>query len=337
MKKILLIVSILIVAGAGYIIVNKEQAKNQEISKEEQEFNESGQAKAILDEVDLWKFYESKEGGFSIKYPHDVSFDGDTENLLDLTIEIDEVEGLEGTMGFNEETALKNVKSLEKAEYGETVDIPLKESKKVRDIDGISSQEFMVLSRFEVCDVTFQRKVYFFNDNKQIVITLSGPKEMIIDSMSEYFETNSDNCGDEKIWNFEKQKDFYKKLSENRGVGIAQDWFNSFDRVIDTIRFNNDLLNTLELIQGTWTSLDDDKSVIEFNKNEIVDYYDNSKMSEGTFKIYNDSNFISINNNGSGLVSLINGERYEYSILSLSENSLILSYLPRGNTLKYSK
>lgn len=333
MKKIYLIVLVVLLAGFGYFIFNRSNQKvsdDQEISQEEQEFNESGQAKAILDETDLWKYYESEDGGFSIKYPHDVSLNEDSENLFNLTIKVTEIDGLEGTLGFNEETALENIGYLQKGEYGENVDIPLNESKKVIKIGNTYAQEFMVLSRFEVCSVLFERKVYFFNNNKQIVITLSGPKEMIIEEMSDYFVKNSDNCGDEDIWDFDKQADFYNTLSEGNGAGTVQDWFDSFDKIVGTIEINDSLLESFQSLQGTWTSVDDGKSVVEFSGNKVIDYYDGEKMNEGTFEINSDLNYVR-------LILLFDGEEYEYSILNLSEDSLILSYLARGETLEYTK
>jgi hypothetical protein len=340
MKKTFLIFLFLMVAGFGYIILDKEDTEvdnTPEISQKEQDFNNSGQAKAILDETDLWKFYESKDGGFSIKYPHDVSFDGDSNKSFDLTIEVDEVSGLEGTMGYNEETALVNIEALKNGQYGEGVDFSFEASEKVRNIDGVNAQDFIVLGRFEVCDVTFERKSYFFNDGKQVVITLKGDEDMIKSGMSDYFETNEANCGNEKIWDFDKQGEFYKELSENRGIGIAQDWFNSFDRIIDTIEFNKEASNNLSLIQGKWTSVEDSNSVIEFNGNTKIDYYSGSKMDEGSFGLYEGKSFINSNNNGSYLRATIDGDSFDYYIVSVSEDSLVLSYLPRGNTLNYRR
>jgi len=54
MNKSLVILLIVAVVGfAVFVILNPDEKENH-ISPEEQEFNDSGQAKAILDETDLW-------------------------------------------------------------------------------------------------------------------------------------------------------------------------------------------------------------------------------------------------------------------------------------------
>lgn len=206
-----------------------------EVTPEEQEFNDSGRAKAIEDETDLWMFFEDPLAGFSIRYPHNVNFGSKNENELRLRIESAAIEGLEGTMGYNEETAVKNRALLLEGNFGEDVDFPLEVSKKVRDIEGINAQEFMVLGRFEVCDVTFERKAYFFNADHQIVITLAAANDSVIAEHPEFFETNPENCGEMQVWNFDRQDTFYKMLENSQGGENAQKWFDTFEKIMGTV------------------------------------------------------------------------------------------------------
>jgi len=327
--KFLSIIAALIVIGAGiYIFLPKQnnvEPKN-EISEQEKAFNESGRAKAIENETDLWMAYEDKDGGFSIKYPGDVAFGGNDDTVITLSVESKKIDTLADTMGFNKETALKNIESLKKGEYGENVDWPLDESKKVVKIGDINAQEFAVLSRFEVCSVVFERKLYFFNNNHQIVITLRGPKNSIIDSSSDYFKIDKANCGTEKVWNFDKQKEFFNNLKDGKGSEAAVNWFKLFDRIKGTIEISKKQSSESSSLLGRWVSLDDANSEIEFKDGKKIDYYQKKKLAEGTFV-----------QDGKNLVVNEDGDEFKYTILELSSTNLSLSYLARGNTLNYKK
>jgi len=301
------------------------------ISEEEKEFNDSGSAKAIEDITDLWQFYEDTNAGLTIKYPNNVTLNGDDEDSLRLRISSESIDGLEGTMGFNEETARGNMEKLRLGVYGKNVDSPIGASMRVRNIGDTNAQEFMVLSRFEVCSVTFERKLYFFHNNNQIVITLVGPKS-IVENSPEYFTTNEENCGTEQIWNFEKQNQFYTDLASNQGSAIAQEWFDTFEDIVDTIELNEPTNNPLDALQGTWTSDDDEKSVIEFSGNRKIDFYEDEKMSEGVFEISDEDGV-----NEPHLTVSSDNEVYEYEIIKLSNTDLWLMYMPRGNILRYTR
>ncbi len=329
-KVIFLIIVLIAVLGVvSFLTKSSNSLPDNQISKEEQAFNDSGQAKAILDETDLWKIYEDKDAGFSIKYPGDINFGTDQgAGPYMLFIESKNVDSLEGTMGYDKETALKNMASLESGQYGQNVDFPLESSKTLKKIGSTNAQEFMVLARFEVCDVTFERKLYFFNNNYQLVITLSGPKDSFIAGGPEYFTTDKENCGDEKIWNFEKQNQFYNDLKNNKAPQIIQDWFNIFDKIIGTVEiYNKENSPDFALLQGKWVSLGDANSKIEFNNAKKIDYYQDEKLSEDNFEIQ-DGKYLVV---GSG------ENEFKYEITELTDKNLTMIYLSRGNTLKYQK
>ncbi len=326
MKKLIIFIVILVVIVWGYSYFNQ----NEQISPQEQEFNNSGQAKAIEDETDLWKFYDDSDVGFDIKYPHNVKLDGQRNEELSLIIRETNLEDL-NLPGFGKEEALKDMISLSGGEYGSDFDWPIEISKKVRNLGDINAQEFMALSRFEVCDVVFERILVFYNNDQQVQIIVRGDKDEIINSMPEYFKIDETNCQDEKIWDFDKQEQFYEVLSKGKGSAVAQEWFDSFDDIVDTIELNNENLpvqasDKLSLLQGKWFSVDDENSVIEFKDNLKIDFYSGEKMFEGIFEL-NDNN-LKVNENG---------EIFEYTINEISESNLILMFLPRGNILKYHK
>lgn len=88
--------------------------------------------------------------------------------------------------------------------------------------------------------------------------------------------------------------------------------------------------HTFSLIVGKWISNDDEKSSIEFVNGKKIDYYEGEKMSEGSYIIEKEEDFIR-------MTTHLGEEIFEYRILNLSDSTLILSHLPRGNTLSYSK
>ena len=314
-KRILPIMALLLISGC--------------ISPAEKEFNDSGRAKAIEDETDLWMVYEDQDAAFSIKYPHDVTLNERSDGLT-LLVESAKVETLEGTMGYNKETAEKNVESLNNGEYGEDVDWPIESSKKVRTVSSTSAQDFMVLSRFDVCSIVFERKLYFFNNDNQVVVTLLGPKDEIIESSPDFFKIDSENCGEEKVWDLDKQDEFYDELKANAGSEVAQNWFNLFDRIVNTISFEGEAptIDTISLLNGKWISLDDDQSAIEFNDGMKFDYYADEPVFEASFEVSNDGKY---------LITTAKDEEIKYEIMSISNNYLDLLHLPRGNILKYMK
>jgi len=165
--KILAIIIFLAVVATGvYVLILDRNAMEQRdtmlqsrFSQNEQDFNDSGQAKAILDETDLWKFHQDDNAGFSIKYPSNVNFQGEGAGGYTLTVEVQKIEDLNGTMGFDTETAQKNKEALQIGEYGQNVDWPLEASKMSVTLGPVNAQHFIVLSRFEVCDVVFEKDI----------------------------------------------------------------------------------------------------------------------------------------------------------------------------------
>ncbi|MCK9578760.1 hypothetical protein M0R01_04720 [bacterium] len=336
-NNILLIGIILAFVGVGIVLYQNRndffsqpvnQLQNQENSNNqaEEDFNNSGRAKAIEDETDLWMFYKD-DSGFTIKYPQNVIW-GDNQEGLSLKIESQKIETLEGTLGYDKETANKNLQSLSSGKYGEGVDFPFVDSKKIISIDGVNAQDFIVFSRFEVCSVLFERKAYFFNNGYQVVVTLSLPKEKVIQKYPQYFKNDKANCGNNLIWDFDKQKEFYNKAKQGE-LGIVSEWLTTFDRIVETIDINpktqQEEINS-NLLLGKWVSTDDSNSIVEFTKDKKIEYYQGNKVAESTYAINGEN--ISVND--------IDG-KMEYKILELTGDKLSISYLARGNTLSYKK
>ena len=302
-------------------------------NQKEQEFNNSGRAKAIEKPEDLWMHYEDSKTGFSVKYPHNVALNEEAEDYeLSLRVESTHIDLLDSTMGFDTETAKANREALSAGEYGKDVDWPIEESKKVLSKGDTKAQKFMVLGRFEVCDITFERFLYFFHNDHQVVISLTVDKGSIIEENPEFFTINPENCGEELAWDSEKQGEFYEKLESGEGSESSQEWFDTFDAIVNTIEFfegtGNDPLDDIAiLLKGTWVSTDDPLSSIVFENNIKADIYDGEQVFQGTFEL--------TGTDEPHLVVEDGEETFEYAIMDVSEESLSLMYLPRGNILEF--
>jgi hypothetical protein len=338
-KLIIISLSLLVFGALAYVVATnilpKENAQQQsidnmngeQISEEEKAFNESGRAKAIEDEKDLWMYYEDKSG-FSIKYPSNVSLGDDNSSDYSLSIKSVKIDDLDGTLGFDKETALKNETSLSKGEYGESVDFSFDSSRKLIKVGDGNAQDYVVFSRFEACSVIFERTAYFFNNGYLVTVTLRAPKDKVVSSIPEYFKTDKANCGNEQVWNFDKQKEFYSLAKEGK-LGVASEWLNTFDEIVSTIQLKQSgqsVKKDTNSLLGKWVSLDDANSAVEFNGSDMIDYYQGSKVATSSYKI-----------NGTVLVVISDGEEMKYEILELTDEKLVMSYLARGNTLTYKK
>jgi len=144
------------------------------------------------------------------------------------------------TLGYDHATAKKDQNSLAKADYGAEIDMPVKDSKKVVKIyPNTHGKEFMVLGRFDTCDVTFERTVIFYNNDHRVKVTLYGNKDEIIKENHSYFR-DSKKCNG-KVWNYEKsnsiREDFEKDLKSGKinSGNATESWYGQFGMIVETI------------------------------------------------------------------------------------------------------
>ena len=213
-----------------------------EITPEEKEFNNSGRAKAIENETDLWQLYDNPELGISFQYPHNVVLlpqEKYPENLTQtyLAIDIRDIGHQDAPIDLNEEDAMTNIETLSGGEFGIAQGFALEPSQQVRTVGFLFAQDYMTLGRFEVCNVALERNLRFYFNNKQVTLTLFGPIDSLRKSMPKYFTVNQDNCGEDKIWIFDKQAEFYTTLVNGSGSTEIQQWFDDFDKIAETIIF----------------------------------------------------------------------------------------------------
>jgi len=211
----------------------------------EEEFLDSGSSKAIENETDLWNLYEDKEVWFYLNYPLNavILWEDDWEindDKFSYKISTKEIWiGDNIPMSLSKEQEAETIAGLASWKFWKNSDFVFEESKKVIPVANIFAQDYLVLWRFEVCNVTLEKALVFYYNNKEIKIKSSFPKDKLKELMPEYFITDETNCFEEKIWNFDKQSDFYNTLLNNEAPEKIQNWFNDFNKISDTIIFHN--------------------------------------------------------------------------------------------------
>lgn len=193
-----------------------------------------------------WKYKKYPTAGVMIGYlSNEIKFPEESNNKeLTLSVKVEKVSEIgDATMGYDKETSQKDIDSLDKGEFGENVDFGLKDSQKVIQLsDGKTyAKEFIVLSRFEVCSVVFDRVLIFYHNGYRTILTLTADKDKIIEENPGYFAKNVDNCGEDLVWNFKDddiQKQFYKDLSSGKLDGATTgNWYHVFDEIAGAVDF----------------------------------------------------------------------------------------------------
>ncbi len=90
-----------------------------------------------------------------------------------------------------------------------------------------------------------------------------------------------------------------------------------------------------EKIIGTWESVEDEKYILLFEESgSFSDTYDSEFIGSGSWELEEvfgefDVTFY--------LHKELDGEEYDYEVLNIDDNNLVLLYLGRGNILEYVK
>lgn len=138
------------------------------------------------------------------------------------------------------EEALKEQAALEQGRPGETTDQFVEGTVAVQALPGgPSAKTFTVLSRFEVCDVTFERIAIFYWKDCRVTLRLFGPKAAIMRENPDLFIQDKDNCGDEPLWNYHTKyaESFTDALRAGTAGKHAARWNELFDQILQGIQF----------------------------------------------------------------------------------------------------
>jgi len=186
-------------------------------------------------------FYNS-EVNFAFIYPQEnltISsypyWSGDYRDLS-LSVSINAIEDLKGS---EQEAAVSERDALEVGDFTQDIGFSFEPSRKVTNISDTFVKEFLVLGRYDICDVAFDWEACFYNNGYQVQIALSADTDEIIESMDQYFIYDEANCSDQKVWDLYKQDDFYDKLTAGQASGPASEWFDAFDSIMYLLQIND--------------------------------------------------------------------------------------------------
>ena len=184
----------------------------------------------LLSELDTadWQTYADPVVGFSLKYPKSVLLNDESEFPSQMVLSVvteklsDIPEDLPLMMGRKD--ALLEKAALEKGE---------EDVVKLGSVNGRLSTTY---SRFEVCSVLFERTITFYQNEYRVKVTLLPPRAKLMAEMPDFFQVDPDNCGPNMMWNQDKKLDFESTLAAHEGVGVAQEWYDTFKTMVGTIQ-----------------------------------------------------------------------------------------------------
>jgi len=193
--------------------------------------------------------YYNHEADFYLEYPSDTvvfttnPYEKIPAGKLLLYVKTEKIDDADSkkTLGYDSETAIKDEKELAEGDFGEEIDMPFEPSKKVIKIGNIFAKEFIVFSRFDVCDVVFERILIFYNKGYRITIGVCAEKDEIIKQNPSFFTYDAENCSENLlVWKSSSQGasgqiKFYESLLSKSLKNDASTWYGIFDEIKERI------------------------------------------------------------------------------------------------------
>jgi len=117
--------------------------------------------------------FQNTGANFAFVYPHgdltlysypfwDPQYGG-----LSLFVDINDIDNMEGPV---RDAAEHEREALQNGDLGEDTSFSLEQSRKVMQVGDVFVKEYVVFGRYDICDVTFERKAVFYNNNYQVRI-----------------------------------------------------------------------------------------------------------------------------------------------------------------------
>jgi len=185
-----------------------------------------------------WKTYKDERAGFTLKYPSTITLNEYAKGVpnLVLGIDVEKIDALPESMplGQDRKTAILDRDALLNGKAQTIGDFAASDAL-VRIGGMYNGRMTSVLSRFEICSVIFSRALIFYPNDFQVRISLNGDEVQIEKDMPEFFKVDSTNCGEMTMWNRDIRGTFMPTLSEGKGKGAGQLWYDTFDAIIKTI------------------------------------------------------------------------------------------------------
>jgi len=188
-----------------------------------------------------WHSYNNVEPKYSFKYPLNVSVnkeDDQAEFLLKVdNLKIEKTNASGTTINEDLLVIAKNIQNGENdAFWGES----LEDSRIISKVNGVNYREELLFTGLSDCDLNFERKLVFYDDDYLVTISLIAPAQKIVAENPDFFKLGPEECQNKQIWKFERQSEFYLMLKENQENKTAQAWFNLFDLIKESLKIGND-------------------------------------------------------------------------------------------------
>ncbi len=186
--------------------------------------------------------FQNSEANFAFVYPHDDLTLSSYSNWkgeygdLSLNVSITAMEDMEGDAG---DTAVSEKEALENGDFGQDTDFSFEPSRKIISIGDVFVKEYMVLGRYDICDVTFERNVVFYNNGYQVQINLLADRDEMMEGMEQYFTHDEINCPEEEVWTPDGKTGFYDQLVSGEAAPAAQKWYEAFDDIMYLLQIND--------------------------------------------------------------------------------------------------
>jgi hypothetical protein len=174
-----------------------------------------------------WLTYTDPVAGFSFKYPQTVLLNDESDNKskIHLSVLVEKVADMPEDMPtpfLGRHDAVK-----EKAELTQGGTTAIK-------IGSLYARPSYTYSLFEECSVMFVRRLAFYPADYRAVLTLTAPEEPVMNAMPTFFTTNT-TCPN-RVWDHTKNSGFETALTQHQGQGIAQEWYDTFYAIADTVQ-----------------------------------------------------------------------------------------------------
>jgi hypothetical protein len=248
MKKVIIFSLLFILSACSYdsshikTIVSQVKIDGVEhLKKELKLLRNNDQEQSTREEVKnipRIKEYKNKEIGFSFSYPDNIVVGKEAQKGdLVLKIETNNIEK-SNIPSLSRDDLLIMSKNLEKGEFADISGWTLDNSKKIYKIGQKTVEEGVVFSKSDFCSVVFERNLAFFVDNYLVNIILIASRDDITPENPDFFRKDEKNCANIKVWDFARQGEFYNNLLENELSGTAQEWFNVFEKIKESLKID---------------------------------------------------------------------------------------------------
>lgn len=232
-SNVTLVVLIFVAVGLlliGYYLLLKQKPDSISIMPAISQSDSTDQVQPTTN-TNNWVTYADPKIGLTFKHPQNMLVNDTKQNgeNIKLSVSVEKLsdipEDLPLRMGrkdaIAERTLLENSATENRIKVGDTY--------------GFISTK---LSQFEVCSVMMVRNISFYHGDYRIIISSTAPVEKVKTQMPEYFHIDEANCGQEMVWNPAKT-DLLEVLAKNQGTGIAQEWFSTFEPIINSVQLSN--------------------------------------------------------------------------------------------------